>query len=201
MIKFISLTSIIITLLFCSGCDNEPTTKHEHSSKKPASIAPSKPLDFSLINHNGEQIDIKSLRGRPLFVVFFYTRCLDRDMCPLTIQRTMALQNKVEEEYPEKIRFLYITIDADNDTPETLKQYAQKKGINLERSDLLTGDPKEIKSIAMEQFYFAYERQTEKEFGHQMISYLINKDGILDGYVRWGKWSHEDIMRQLGDLL
>lgn len=201
IINKFSLIGLIASLSLAVGCDNNSTSKQEQQYQKTEAINQVPPIDFTLTNHNGEKVDIKSLRGTPLFVDFFYTRCPDPKMCRLTVERTVALQNEVERKFPGKVHFVYISMDGGYDSPDILKQYADKKGINLQRSDLLTGNEELVKEIALNQFYFSFERQSEKKIGHQMISYLVNKEGIVEEFFRWGKWSHDDIMRRIEGMI
>ena len=85
--------------------------------------------------------------------------------CPnqcLELNRTLAgvQTNKDLDE----VKFVSITCDATNDTPEILRAYAERFAASKNRWWFLTGDEDEIKKIANESFGVPLAERTHSDF-------------------------------------
>jgi protein SCO1 len=75
--------------------------------------------EFSLVDHDGHPVSLRSYRGAPVLLFFGYTQC--PDICPTTLTKlTRAMRTARAEE----VRVLLVTVDPAHDTPATLKAYA-----------------------------------------------------------------------------
>ena len=73
---------------------------------------------FQLTDFNGRRYGNAALNGHPSLLFFGYTYC--PDVCPATL----AIVRDVQRQAPlTGLQFLFITIDADRDTPAVLRQY------------------------------------------------------------------------------
>lgn len=78
-----------------------------------------------LQDHNGERLDLESLRGKVLVVNFIYTRC--STVCGTTGLVYSHLQAvTVQHGYADKVRLLSISLDPQYDTPGMLHGYLQR---------------------------------------------------------------------------
>ena len=91
--------------------------------------------DFSLINQNGDQVNLHHGPGEILVVAFIFTRC--PDVCPVITQALKSVQQGLPVEYAHQIEFMSITVDPEFDTPERLKEYTDLHNVNWSH---LTGD-------------------------------------------------------------
>ena len=78
---------------------------------------PRKLNDFSMIDNQGRNVSLESLRGRWSILFFGFTTC--PDICPTTLS---ILSSAVKELEPAP-RVVMVSVDPDRDTPEKLNQY------------------------------------------------------------------------------
>lgn len=84
-------------------------------------VAPA--AEFSLVDHDGRPVSLRSFRGEPVLLFFGYTRC--PDICPTTLT---SLTRAMKEADTEGIRVLLVTVDPAHDTPAELKKYTRHFG-------------------------------------------------------------------------
>ena len=103
---------------------------------------------FSFVNQNGKIITDKTYAGKIYVADFFFTTC--GSICP-KMTNNMAL---VQQAYltESRVMFLSHTVFPEIDSVAVLKRYAQEKGVNDRKWNLVTGDKKEIYSLARKSY-------------------------------------------------
>ena len=76
--------------------------------------------DFELFDQNNEKIKKFNLLGSPTVLFFGFTYC--PDVCPTTLQSLSVLIDKLGKD-KNKIKFYFVSIDPERDTPAVLKDY------------------------------------------------------------------------------
>jgi cytochrome oxidase Cu insertion factor (SCO1/SenC/PrrC family) len=102
---------------------------------------------FKLTDQNGKPFDSSKLLGKVWVGSFFFSSCPNQ--C-LELNRTLA--GVQTDKDLDEVKFVSITCDAANDTPDILRTYAERFSANHRRWSFLTGDEKEIQKIANETF-------------------------------------------------
>ena len=107
-------------------------------SQKDDSIAAFKGSDFSLKDMNNNTITQESFDG-PLTAIFFgFTNC--PDVCPMTLNKMDIVLDKLENKKKD-VKFFFISVDPEKDTPEVIKEYLS----NFDNKFIgITGDPEKI---------------------------------------------------------
>jgi len=106
--------------------------------KKDQSIASFKGSDFILKDMNNNTITQDSFDG-PLTAIFFgFTNC--PDVCPMTLNKMDIVLDKLKKK-KENIKFFFISVDPERDTPEVVKNYLGNFDNNFVG---ITGDPEKI---------------------------------------------------------
>ncbi len=106
--------------------------------KKDESIASFKGSDFILKDMNNNTITQESFDG-PLTAIFFgFTNC--PDVCPMTLNKMDIVLDKLKKK-KENIKFFFISVDPERDTPEVVKNYLNNFDNNFVG---ITGDPEKI---------------------------------------------------------
>ena len=106
--------------------------------KKENSIASFKGSDFSLKDMNNNTITQKSFDG-PLTAIFFgFTNC--PDVCPMTLNKMDIALDKLKNK-KKNIKFFFISVDPERDTPEVVKNYLNNFDNNFVG---ITGEPEKI---------------------------------------------------------
>lgn len=127
---------------------------------------------FKLQGPDGREVTDADMKGEPFLVYFGYTNC--PDVCPTTL----AQMSDVLARLPGKpIRALFITIDPERDTAQTLKDYLQSFDPRIIG---LSGDAEAIAKV--EKAYRVYARKGPPENGgygmdHSSIVYLMDAKG------------------------
>ena len=142
--------------------------------------------NFSMKDQEGWAVTAASLRGSPLVVAFMFTRC--PTICPRITASMRGLQASAKAaKLPLKL--LSISVDPETDTPEVLKSYAGKHGVDLANWLFLSGDMESTKATVIEGFKIALERRANADVDPAGIihgSHLVLVDAELKirGYYR-----------------
>ncbi len=82
--------------------------------------------DLPVVTHEGKELRFFTdvLKDRVVLVSLFYTHCTG--MCPITNTKLAEVQDLLGDDLGEKIFFVSVTLDPENDTPLVLKDYAAK---------------------------------------------------------------------------
>ena len=127
---------------------------------------------FKLQGPDGRVVTDADMKGEPFLVYFGYTNC--PDICPTTL----AQMSDVLAKLPGKpIRGLFITIDPERDTAQSLKDYVASFDSRIIG---LSGDREAIDKV--EKAYRVYARKGPPEKGgygmdHSSIVYLMDAKG------------------------
>lgn len=117
-------TLIIITLLFILfGCQSEQTDNLQDKTFQALKVFP-KPMvidSVKMINKAGEDIFFSYLKGNYSVLFFGFTHC--PDICPTTLLDMQKINKKLTESGHEAPQFVFISVDPERDTPDTLKEY------------------------------------------------------------------------------
>jgi protein SCO1 len=131
---------------------------------------------FTLTDQDGRRVTEADLRGRPSLVFFGFTNC--PDVCP-TALFTIAEAMKIAGLTKTDLVPVFISVDPERDTPETLKAFAGHFSPDIVA---LTGSPAEIDAVV--KGYKAYAKKVEApESGlgylvdHSAFAYLMDANG------------------------
>jgi len=142
---------------------------------------PKKVPDFSFTDQNGNTITNKDYEGKVYLVEFFFTTC--PTICPRMSDNLVQIQKNFDG--ITNFGVASFTINPKNDTPEVLKNYADKYGITNPNWHLMTGDQEVIYELANKGFnlYTAEEETVEGGFEHSGNFALIDKNGFIRSRV------------------
>jgi cytochrome oxidase Cu insertion factor (SCO1/SenC/PrrC family) len=151
------------------------TARYATPSPSPESIEralASGPLeDFELTDQDGKKFDSRSLHGKVWVASFFFTNC--SGSCWRLNQALAAIQ---EANPTSQVRYISITCDPDNDTPQALAKYAKAFQADFARWTFLTGDFKKIQRIATDFFRVGLDRAT-----HSDRAFVVDREGKVRG--------------------
>lgn len=77
---------------------------------------------FTLVDHNNEVFNETTLRKRWSFLFFGYTHC--PDVCPVTLSVLNSVAQRLQD-VDADIRFVFVSVDPERDTPEKLAQFVR----------------------------------------------------------------------------
>lgn len=110
----------------------DPHAHHQHAAAKTVrSTAEYTVPDVKLVRDDGKSVSLQQELGdgRPVVMNFIYTTCTS--ICPLSSQTFADLQTQLGAGR-DKVHLVSISIDPEEDTPQRLREYAQKFGAGPE---------------------------------------------------------------------
>ena len=136
--------------------------------------------DFRFTNQNGKIITQKEYENTIYVADFFFTTC--PTICPKMTNNMVWLQKQLKA-YPN-VKLLSFSVTPDIDTPEVLKKYALKKGVDDTRWNLVTGDKKEIYYLARKSYLAVKTGKPEEYFDmvHTENFILVDKNKRIRGF-------------------
>ena len=150
--------------------------------------------DFTLTDQDGQPFSLHQLQGKTVVLDFIFTRC--PGPCPLLSLKFSRLQQKLGERLGKDIFLLSITIDPRHDTPQVLKEYAQRYNANLSGWKFLTGSTKDI-ILAATAFGADYKANEEGIVDHRLVTCIINPQGIIAKEFIGTAHSVDDLIREI----
>lgn len=153
--------------------------------------------DFSFTNQEGEEVNNASVNGKVYVADFFFTTC--PTICP--IMKTQML--RVYEKFKEEPNFMIIshTLDPEHDTPELLKDYAAKIGVEDDKTwNFLSGDQEKIFEIGQTSYLTTAMSEKNEPGGilHSGAFVLVDQQGRIRGVYDGTK--EEQVNRLMKDI-
>jgi protein SCO1/2 len=134
--------------------------------------------NFTLTDQDEQPFRLSDQRGHVVLMFFGFVQC--PDVCPATLSMWSKMAKKLGEDR-DQVRFLYITVDPERDTPASLGRYVRIFGPDFIG---LTGPVEDLQAV-----YKAYEIKQNKLllFGsskgyvmeHTSHTFLVDPEGVL----------------------
>jgi len=124
----------------------------------------------------GNEIQLKNLRGKTLVVVMIYTSC--KAACPRLVADMRNIEAQIPTESLKKLNFVLITIDPKTDTPERLKAFALENYMDDEQWTFLQGTESSVREFA-NVLAMKYKQISPIDFSHSNIISVFNPEGEL----------------------
>lgn len=136
--------------------------------------------DFAFTNQNGKIITQKDYENTIYVADFFFTTC--PTICPKMTDNMVWLQNQLKNN-PE-VKLLSFSVTPDIDTPDVLKKYAQEKGVDDSRWNLVTGNKKDIYYLARKSYLAVKTGKPEELYDmvHTENFILVDKNKRIRGF-------------------
>jgi len=135
---------------------------------------------FHLPSHwhtqDGEQITLEDLKGETLVAVMIYTAC--RTACPRLVADMRNIEAAVSAKSKEKVKYIMISIDPVNDTPEKLKVFAKENQMDDPTWLFLQGTEETVRDFA-NILAVKYKQISPIDFSHSNIISVFDTKGVL----------------------
>lgn len=136
---------------------------------------------FQLVERSGNPVTEASLLGQPWVATFVFSRC--SGPCPRITANVARLQKELEG---VDARLVTISVDPEHDTPEVLREYADKFGADPKRWWFLTGEEAQIAKLSTKSFMSALVRNPEESIGesitHTTFLAVVDAQGGIRGF-------------------
>ncbi|WP_026707878.1 SCO family protein [Flavobacterium frigidarium] len=152
--------------------------------------------DFSFTNQNGKTVTQKDYEGKIYVADFFFTTCTS--ICPKMTANLFDVQEAIKDN--PKVMLLSHTVFPENDNVAVLKAYAKKYNIDDKKWNLVTGDKKEIYTMARKSYLAVKLGKPEELYDMVHTENLVLVDtkrrvrGFYDGTKK------EDIQKLIEDI-
>ena len=141
--------------------------------------------NFELTTHWNEPYTLSSSKGQVVLLFFGFTNC--PDVCPNTLGTIKSVLTQLGKR-ASHVQPLFISVDPERDTPETLANYLEYFG---NRFIGLTGSTKEIDTVVKQFGSFYYTRgknfsEAPYSIDHTSNLYVIDTDGEVASILPYG---------------
>lgn len=152
--------------------------------------------DFSFVNQNGETITQKDYEGKIYIADFFFTTC--GSICPKMSTNLVEVQKAVLNN--PKVMLLSHTVFPEVDSVSVLKAYAIKYGVVDSKWNLVTGDKKQIYTMARKSYLAVKQGRPDQLYDmvHTENFVLVDQKRRVRGF--YDGTDKEDIKRLLEDI-
>ena len=152
--------------------------------------------DFSFINQNGDTITQKNYEGKIYVADFFFTTC--GSICPKMSTNLVEVQKAVLNN--PKVMLLSHTVFPEVDSVSVLKAYAIKYGVVDSKWNLVTGDKKEIYTMARKSYLAVKLGRPDQLYDmvHTENFVLVDQKRRVRGF--YDGTNKEDVKRLLEDI-
>ena len=130
--------------------------------------------DITLLDQNGRDVSLASLKGRPLLFDFIYTRC--PGPCVTLTAQMKAVARRLGGNLGTTVGFVSISVDPEHDRPPQLLSFAKERGADLAGWQFLTGTPEQIDQV-MACFMLRRQGAPNGDIDHVLEFFLVGSDG------------------------
>lgn len=121
----------------------------------------------------GERVTLARLRGRPVVLAMFFANCTYA--CPLLVSDMARLRAALPDGVREDVQLVLVSFDAERDTPEALRAYRERVGLDAQWT-LLHGDAASVQELAMV-LGVKYKREATGEYAHSNLLTVLDGEG------------------------
>ena len=134
---------------------------------------------FTFVNQDSSLITDKDFDGKIYVVDFFFTSC--PSICPVMHRNMLEVYKKFKGN--SEVKLVSHTIDYKYDTPEVLKKYANKLGVDGHQWEFLRGTRDSVYTFAEKHYLTAVGEDSGADGGyiHEGWFVLVDKEKRLRG--------------------
>ena len=168
----------LLAILFCTagalgGCNGESSGTASAGGYDAVNTSDCLP-PIKLIDQNGRELMLSSLKGKPVVIDFIYTSC--PGPCLTLTQKMANIAQRLGGDMGEKVTLVSLSIDPEHDGPKQMAEYAKKQGADAKGWLFLTGEPANVDAV-MKAFRMIRERDEDGGVMHVIGVFLVGPDG------------------------
>lgn len=165
---FLGLTLVLLVL---QGCNT-----NKKSEDKPISDLSIYNLPSKWTNQNGQNLEMKDLKGKVLVMVMIYTSC--KAACPRLVADMRNIESRLSENIKPDVKFLLVSIDPEVDSPARLKEFAIANKMDGGQWEFLRSTEENTREFAAV-LAVNYKKIAPLDFSHSNIISVFNTEGEL----------------------
>ena len=158
--------------------------------------------EFSLVDQDEEPFDRGTMEGDIWVSAFVFTHC--RSTCPRLTAHMKGLQTRLSD--VSNASLLSVSVDPRNDTPEVIKAYMQKNGLDESNWRFVTGEEGAIRAVVVDGFKVGLGDDESQAAGAEEIMHsnsfvLVDDRARIRGYYRANNDGIADLERDIRALI
>lgn len=130
----------------------------------------------NLVDQNGDVFTPSSLQGRVVLFNFIFTGC--DSSCPLQTRILAQVMQALPDQARDQVRFVSISVDPGNDTPEKMRKFSQEMQADLKGWLFLSGDVLQTQALAR-RLHLLDEKNSTGPHIHRTSLWLMDKQGRM----------------------
>ena len=152
--------------------------------------------DFSFVNQDGKVVTQKDYEGKIYVADFFFTTC--QSICPKMASNMVEVQQAIKNN-PE-VMLLSHTVMPDVDSVPVLKRYADEKGVDSRKWNLVTGEKQKIYDLARKSYLAVKIGRPEERYDmvHTENFVLVDSKRRVRGF--YDGTNRKEIARLIEDI-
>lgn len=195
--RMVAGLALFVSLGVLGACSDNSTSQTAQSGTVRSSGKAAIGGSYTLVDHTGKTVTNVDYHGKAQLIYFGYAYC--PDVCPTALQQ-MGAALELAGNAANYYQPIFITIDAERDTPEMLAQYVTNNGFP-DGLIGLTGTPEQV-AHAMKVFKVIGQRVDDANsvadytMDHSSIIYLMDENGEFVS-----PFTHASTPRSIADRL
>lgn len=170
-------TILLVLFVFAAFFTIESCNKKEAVDKdKPISDLSIYNLPSKWTNQNGQNIEMKDLRGKVLVMVMIYTSC--KAACPRLVADMRNIESRLPEDIKENVKLVLVSIDPKVDTPKRLRDFSIENKMEGNQWLFLRSTEENTREFAAV-LAVNYKKISPMDFSHSNIISVFNAEGEL----------------------
>ena len=132
--------------------------------------------NFRLTDASGRGLKLHDVLGKPLVVSLIYTSCYQT--CPVTTRYLASIVEKARKTLGhDKFSVALLGFDSQADSPQAMKYFAKKHGVDDANWHLWSADSKTIKDLTKELGFLFFS--SPNGFDHMVQATIIDEKGVI----------------------
>jgi protein SCO1 len=168
--KYLPLALTAILALMGTQACRHAQTERDHA---PAALAAA-----ALTDETGSAVRFADFQGKAVVLNSFFASC--PSVCPRQTEALAAVQGLLSPALKRRVRFLSLSVDPENDTPEVLKAFALAHGADLSGWSFVRASAQTTTALTQELAVFTGPSEAQAApAGHSTSVYLFDGSGRL----------------------
>lgn len=180
--KFIVFLTFSILVSLFVGCTASDNTKKEVDTTPKVDTTGELPelsvyhLTSTWENQEGEKVQLKKYRGKVVVAVMIYTSCTSS--CPILVEKVRGIHDQLSTKENANIKYVFISIDPKDDTPQKLKVFAKKKGMDNPQYVFLRSSLDNTRTLAAV-LGVRFKEVAKMNYKHSNIISVLDQNGVV----------------------
>ena len=154
--------------------------------------------DYALLDSTGKQLSLAGFRGKPMVLSLVYTSCYE--ICPMTTRYLADIVDKARSALgPDSFTAVTIGFDTATDTPDAMRYFGRKQGIDDRDWHLLSMRSGDVEALTRE-LGFLYI-PAPHGFDHLIQATVIDAEGLVYRQVYGQVFDTPLLVEPLKDLV